>query len=104
MPAPKTTIILLLSISLLVGTGLLMRPVVVLRPVRLQTGELMHRADGRSLMEKDTLGQFRANWDAYCCMFDGFILFGWALARGCRGWYARGWKHNPQQSGVIVRR
>jgi len=94
MRAPKTLTLLLLSLCLFVGTGLLMRGVVVLRPVRTQTGEVMHRPDGRPLMERDTLGQFRANWDAYTCMLGGFALFGWAVARGCRHWYVRHRTHD----------
>jgi len=53
MRAPKTLTLLLLSLCLFVGTGLLMRGVVVLRPVRTQTGEVMHRPDGRPLMERE---------------------------------------------------
>jgi hypothetical protein len=94
MRAPKTITLLFLSGCLFGGVGLLMRPVTALRPVRTQTGEVMHGPDGRLLMERDPLGEFRVNWDAYTCMIGGFVLFGWALARGCRYLYVRHRKHD----------
>ena len=89
MRAPKTLTLVVLSVGLFVATGVLMRGVVAVRPVRNQAGEVMHTPDGRPLMEKDALGQFLINWDAFVCMGGGFVLLGWALARGCRHCYVR---------------
>jgi hypothetical protein len=89
MRPPKTLTLVMLSVGLFVATGLLMRGVVAVRPVRTPSGEVMLAPDGRPLMEKDTLGQFLINWDAFVCMSGGFVLLGCAIARGCRHWYVR---------------
>jgi hypothetical protein len=98
MRTPITPILLIVSLCLFLLSGLLMRPVVALRPVRKESGEIMHRPDGRVLTERDTIGQFRVNWDAYTCMFGSFIFLGWALARGCRHWYVRHRTHDTPKA------
>jgi len=102
MRVPKTLTLLLLSFCLFVGTTVLIRPVVVLQPVRTDAGEIVRRPDGRPLMRRDALGQFRANWDAYSCMFGGFVLFAWALARAGRVWYIRHRTHEIQSETPTV--
>jgi hypothetical protein len=89
MRAPKTITLLALSLILLVNAGFLMRPVVVLRPIRTGTGEVVQNLDGRPLMETDTVGEIRVNWDAYSCMFGSVVLFVWSFARVGRGLYLR---------------
>jgi|LakMenEpi03Aug12_release.lakeMendotaPanAssembly.Ray.scaffolds.fasta_scaffold2250341_1 hypothetical protein len=89
MRTPKTLTLVVLSVGLFAATGLLMRGVVAVRPVRPQAGDVMHVPDGRPLMERDTHGQLLVNWDAYVCMGGGFVLLGWALARVSRHWCTR---------------
>jgi hypothetical protein len=85
--APTTIRLLVCSGVLFVLAGLLMRPVSVLRPVLTETGEQVRRSDGQPVRERDRIGQFRVNWDAYSCLIGSAVLLGWALVR--EAWKAR---------------
>ena len=83
MRIPTTITLALLSLGLFTATGLLMRGVDAIRPIRAPDGEVMRTPDGRMLMERDPLGQFLVNWEAYVCMLGGFVLSAWVVARVC---------------------
>ena len=80
---PPTITLALLSLGLFAATGPLIRGVDAIGSIRAPDGEVMRTPDGRMLMERDPLGQFLVNWDAYVCILGGFVLSAWAVARVC---------------------
>jgi hypothetical protein len=87
MKPPRTKSLAIVGICLLVIAPLLLRGVVVLRPLLTPTGEQVFRADGKPLLRHDASGQFKVNWDAYTLGALGLLCLGWSGVRGLRYLY-----------------
>lgn len=64
--ARRNTILIVGGLILLGVVGpMFLRPVVALRPVLDEKGQQVYHADGKPKRERDPIGQFKLNWDAY---------------------------------------
>ena len=65
-------------------SGLVRFGAVSLRPVKDASGAQLYRPDGRMLLESDTWGNIRINWQSDLCLLLSAVVFLWCLVRSVR--------------------